>query len=259
MFAFPGIPVTIYSTIVLSDSVIVLGFTPQNLRKNPGGAVDWNQSSPGCHFWPRNRKIKKKKKWSDWNPGYGLAGDAFTWKYIISLFTLTLGQRQTQNVAQYPLHHMTYAPTMFEAAMSNGLGGNAFTRNIWFDHEALPSTSCDLCTCKVWSSYGQWLRRCITKKIHYLTLTPKSRGLRSHEMLPSTLDIMWPMHQQSLMLLHPMDKEKMHLQENNSIWPCHIKYCPVPSTSCDLCTYRFWSQLYLYALFPMFNANDHNN
>ena len=22
-----------------------------------------------CHFWPRNGKIKKKKKWSDWNPG----------------------------------------------------------------------------------------------------------------------------------------------------------------------------------------------
>ena len=33
-------------------------------------------------------------------------------------------------------------------------------------------------------------------------------------MLPSTLVIMWPMHQQSLMLQHPMVKEKMHLQEN---------------------------------------------
>ena len=40
MFVFTGIPVTIYSTIELSDSVIVLGFTPQNLRKKPGGAVD---------------------------------------------------------------------------------------------------------------------------------------------------------------------------------------------------------------------------
>ena len=33
-------------------------------------------------------------------------------------------------------------------------------------------------------------------------------------MLPSTLDNMLSMHQQSLMLLHPMVKEKMHLQEN---------------------------------------------
>ena len=33
-------------------------------------------------------------------------------------------------------------------------------------------------------------------------------------MLLSTLDIMWPMHQQSLMLLHPTVKEKIHLQEN---------------------------------------------
>ena len=40
LFAFLAIPVTIYSTIELPDSVIVLGFTLQNLRKNPGGAVN---------------------------------------------------------------------------------------------------------------------------------------------------------------------------------------------------------------------------
>ena len=61
-----------------------------------------------------------------------LGGDAFTRNYIISLLTLTLGHGQTRNVAQYPLHNMTYAPAKFEAAMSNGLGGAAFTRNIWF-------------------------------------------------------------------------------------------------------------------------------
>ena len=33
-------------------------------------------------------------------------------------------------------------------------------------------------------------------------------------MLTSTLNFMGPMHQQSSMLLHPMVKEKMHLQEN---------------------------------------------
>ena len=59
-----------------------------------------------------------------------LGGDAFTRKHIISLFTLTLGHGQTRSVAQYPLHNMTYAPAKFEAAMSNDLGGNAFTRNI---------------------------------------------------------------------------------------------------------------------------------
>ena len=72
------------------------------------------------------------------------------------------------------------------------------------------SPSCDLWTSKAWCCYIPWLRRrCINKKIHYLTLTS-----RSHEMLPSTFYIMWPMHQQSLILLHPMVKEKMHLQEN---------------------------------------------
>ena len=33
-------------------------------------------------------------------------------------------------------------------------------------------------------------------------------------MLPSTFDIMCPMNQQSLILLYPMIKEKMHLKEN---------------------------------------------
>ena len=76
----------------------------------------------------------------------------------------------------------------------------------------VPLTSCDLCTSKVWCCYIPWLRRrCIYKKIHYLTLT---LGSRSHKMLPSTLDIMWPMNQQSLILLHPTVEEKMHLQEN---------------------------------------------
>ena len=85
-----------------------------------------------------------------------LGRDAFTRKYIISLLTLTFGHGQPGNVAQYPLHHMTYAPANFEAAMSKGLGGHAFTRNIGFNldpksrsHKVLPSTSCDLCNCKV--------------------------------------------------------------------------------------------------------------
>ena len=188
--------------------------------------------------------------------------------------------------------------------MSKGLGGNAFARNIWLNldtmsrsHKALPSTSCDLCSCKVWNCYGQWLRSYITKKIHYLTLTPSrtkccpapltscdlcsnkvwccyilwvrrrciykkihyltlALGSRSHKMLPSTLDIMWPMHQQSLILLHPTVKEKVHLEENTlfvldlgsifDLWPwlwgqSHTKCCPVPSTSCDLSSYKVWS------------------
>ena len=37
------------------------------------------------------------------------------------------GVKVTQNVAQYPLHHVTYAPTKFDVATSKGLG-YAFTR-----------------------------------------------------------------------------------------------------------------------------------
>ena len=45
---------------------------------------------------------------------------------------------------------------------------------------------------------------------------------------------------------HPMVKEKMHLQETTLFevdlgGQGHRKCCPVPSTSCDLCTYRVGS------------------
>ena len=33
-----------------------------------------------------------------------------------------------RNVAQCPLHHVTYSATKFEVATSKGLGGDAFTR-----------------------------------------------------------------------------------------------------------------------------------
>ena len=33
-------------------------------------------------------------------------------------------------VAQYPLHHVIYAPTKFQVAMSNGLGEDTITRNV---------------------------------------------------------------------------------------------------------------------------------
>ena len=80
-------------------------------------------------------------------------------------FDLDLGVKVIQNVAQIPLHHVTYSATNFEVARSNRLGGDIFTRkyNIW-----------------------------------PLTLT---LGSRSHEMSPSTLYIMWPIHLQSLKLL----------------------------------------------------------
>ena len=46
----------------------------------------------------------------------------------ISIFDLDLGVKVTQNVAQYPLHHVTYSATKFEIATSNRLGGDTFTR-----------------------------------------------------------------------------------------------------------------------------------
>ena len=44
-----------------------------------------------------------------------------------TLFDIDLWVKVTQNVAQCPLHHVTYAPTEFEVTTSKGLG-DAFTR-----------------------------------------------------------------------------------------------------------------------------------
>ena len=45
-----------------------------------------------------------------------------------TLFDFDLWVKVTQNVAQCPLHHVTYAPTEFEVTTSKGLGGDVFTR-----------------------------------------------------------------------------------------------------------------------------------
>ena len=47
-----------------------------------------------------------------------------------SIFDFRPWVKVTQNVAQYPLHHVTYSATKFEVATSNGLGGDTFTRNM---------------------------------------------------------------------------------------------------------------------------------
>ena len=164
-----------------------------------------------------------------------------------TLYDLDLVVLLIQNVVHYPSNHVTYAPAKFEVATSNSLG-DGFTRKYIICTKCcpVPSTSCDLCTWEHWSCYVQWFRRrCIYKKIHYLTLTPMSR---SHEVLPSTLVIMWPIHRQNLKLLLPKVDEEMHLQENTlfDLWPLtwgqgHMKRHPVPLTSYDLCTGKFWS------------------
>ena len=50
-----------------------------------------------------------------------------------TLFDLYLGGQRTHNVAQYPLHHVTYTPANFEVATSNSSGGDVFTKKSLFD------------------------------------------------------------------------------------------------------------------------------
>ena len=45
-----------------------------------------------------------------------------------TLFDLDLRVKVTGNVAQCPLHYVSYAPTVFEVTTSKALGGETFTR-----------------------------------------------------------------------------------------------------------------------------------
>ena len=64
-----------------------------------------------------------------------------------ALFDIDLGVKVKQNVAQCPLHHVTYAITEFEVTTPKGLGGGAFIRNLFLTFDLgvkvtkmLPST-----------------------------------------------------------------------------------------------------------------------
>ena len=45
-----------------------------------------------------------------------------------------LQENTLRNVAQYPLHYVTYLGTKFQVTSSNGLGGDTFTRNMTIIH-----------------------------------------------------------------------------------------------------------------------------
>ena len=126
-------------------------------------------------------------------------------------FDLDLRVKVTRNVAQYPLHHVTYSATKFEVATPKGLGGDAFTRkfNIWpwpwvkvtrnvaqypLHHVTYLATKFAVATSKGLGGDA------ITRKFNIWPLT-LTLGSRSHEMLPSTLYIVWPIQLQSFKLL----------------------------------------------------------
>ena len=134
--------------------------------------------------------------------------------------------------------------------MSNGSGKDAFTRKyiIWPWPQGqghmkcclAPLKSYDLCTGKISSSYFQkFMRRCVYKKIHYLTFD---------------LDLgvtQYPQHhvtyaQANFEVATSKSLWGDAFTRKYIIWPWpwgqgHTKCHPVPSTSCDLCIYKIWS------------------
>ena len=49
--------------------------------------------------------------------------------HVNTLFDLELEVKVTRNVAQFPLHYVTFAPTEFEVTTSKALGGGVFHEN----------------------------------------------------------------------------------------------------------------------------------
>ena len=50
-----------------------------------------------------------------------------------TLFDLDIGVQVTQDVAKYPLHHVTYSDSKFEVATPDRVNGDAFKKNTLFD------------------------------------------------------------------------------------------------------------------------------
>ena len=72
--------------------------------------------------------------------------------------------------------------------------------------------------------------------MHYLTFDlciKVTRNIAKHPLHH------WGRHLQGLKLLRPTVKEQMNLQAN-AVFDLDLGCCPVPSTSCDLCTRKVW-------------------
>ena len=129
--------------------------------------------------------------------------------HLQEIFDLTLTQCQG-HIKPCPLHHVTYV------------------------------------TAKVWSCYGQWLRRCITKKIHYLTLIPRlGKGVKVTQNVAQYPQLHVTYAPAKFDVATAYDSGEDAFTRKYYIWPWpwgqgHTKCCPVPSTSCDLCANKVW-------------------
>ena len=95
-----------------------------------------------------------------------------------------------------------------------------------------------LCTCKVWNCYIQWFRRCIYKKIYYLTFDLGSQGDMKRCPVHYTSCELWPCKIWSrhvkLLSRNCICKKKHNL--TLYLGPGDTRRYPVPSTSCGIYT-----------------------
>ena len=188
------------------------------------------------------------------------------------VFDLDLGVKFTQNIAQYPLHHVTYAPAKFENAMYNNLGdarkyiiwsltkGQIMSSQGHTKHCQVPSIHVNLVyTCKVWICYVQWFKRTNYKK-HDGGMDAWTTDRLLYEIniildcswwctIPNTrfltfdlgVKVTWKVAQnRQRHMTYAPTKFEVLLKENTTfdldLGIKVMKYCPATSTSRDLCT-----------------------
>ena len=113
---------------------------------------------------------------------------------------LDLGVKVTENVVQYPIHHVTYSGTTFEVSTSNNLGGDAFTRRQYLTFDLVVKVTRNVARYPVHrvtysgtkfevATSNSLGGDAFTRKYIILALN-LTLGSRSYEMLPRTLYIM---------------------------------------------------------------------
>ena len=109
----------------------------------------------------------------------------------------------------------------------------------------MPSTSCDLCTYRLWSYHVKRFRRSIYKKIQYFTFDLGVKVTRNVAQYPLN-HVTYLAIKFEVATSNNLGGDTFTRKYIFDLWPCpqgqgHTKCCLVPSTSYDLFRYKVWS------------------
>ena len=198
--------------------------------------------------------------------------------WIIALYIMWPMFLQSLNLIQPMVKEIHYQEnTLFDLDPMHGQEGQGHTKCC-----PVTSTSCDICTSKVWCCYISWLRRCIYKKYIIWVCITKCTQYPWHHVSDLCTSKVWycyiprlrrriykKIHYRWVKVTRNAAQCPLHhvtyattefavttskglggdaFTRKINIWPLpwhwgqgHMRCCPVPSTSCDLFSYKVWS------------------